>query len=194
MRFVLSWIEAPRDLDFHILFKTGKFSKCEVFFAKTECSGANLDANNYLGGSKGVETVTLNTIGNFNYSIVVHKYNGKKAENADENRVKDAPVLLPAEEESRNIPDIKLSESQAKVSVYADGYKRAIKELEIPYNVENNYLDEGKDKGAANHDWWLAFCLDGKAGLQSLLSANKVSASKPDYNSCNNLYNAARKP
>jgi hypothetical protein len=194
MRFVLSWPDAPRDLDFHILFKTGKFSKCEVFFGKTECSGANLDVNNYLGGGRGVETVTLNTIGNFNYTIVVHKYNGKAAENADSNRVKDAPVLLPAEEQYRNIPDINLYESQAKVSVYAPGFKRAIKELEIPYNRNNNYLDQSKDKDAPIHDWWLAFCLDGKSGLKSLAAVNKISAAKPDFGYCEKIYNANRQP
>lgn len=163
-----------------------------MFFGKTECSGTNLDVNNYLGGARGVETMTLNTIGNFNYTVVVHKFNGKKAEEA--NKIKDAPVLLPAEEDFRNIPDIKLNESQAKVSVYAPGFKRAIKELEVPYNVNGNFLDEAKDKTAAVHDWWLAFCLRGDVGLNSLLAVNKVSAEKPGYKTCSGFYDAMRKP
>ncbi len=190
---MLSWPDAPRDLDFHVLYNTGKFSKCEVFFGKSECSGTNLDVNNYLGGARGVETVTINTIGNFNYTFVVHKFNGKKAEDA--NKVKDAPVLLPEEENFRNIADIKLTESQAKVSVYASGFKRAIKELEIPYVANsNNFLDEAKDKTAAVHDWWLAFCLRGDVGLNSLLAVNKISAEKPGYKTCSGFYDAMRKP
>lgn len=179
-------------MDFHVLFKTGKFSKCEVFFGKTECSGTKLDSNNYLGGKKGVEAITVNTIGNFNYSLVVHKYNGKKIE--DSNKVDGAPVLLPQEEDATNIPNLDLNKSLAKVSVYAPGLKRAIKELEVPYIItDENYLDKDKDKASQALDWWLAFCIDGKQGLSSLLTANKISSSKPDYAACEKLYDAAAK-
>jgi len=192
IRFVLSWLEAPRDLDIHLMIKTGKFSKCEVFFAKPECSGAILDANNYLGGTKGVETVTINTLGNFNYSIVAHKYT-KNPDSEDKNIIDDAPVLLPEEENFNNIPDIDFKYSKAKISVYVPGFKRAIKDIYIPDFTNEKTIINYKDDIVGNYDWWLGFCLDGKLGLNSLLTVNKFTVKRPEYSTCEDQYKINKK-
>lgn len=134
-------------------------------------------------------------MGNYNYSIVVHKYNDKSGGKSPlDNKIDDAPILLPAEEQPDKLADIKLVESKAKVSVYINGYRRAIKELTIPENPVGNYLDEKKDTIAGKtHDYWLAFCLDGKLGIQSLNAANRISSDKPDYGVCEKFYPTAGK-
>jgi len=58
IRIVLSWPDAPADLNLYSIFKTGRFTKCMVFFGKTKCSKTRMNVDNFLGGEKGAETIT----------------------------------------------------------------------------------------------------------------------------------------
>jgi hypothetical protein len=176
MRFVLSWPYAPRDLDIHSLFKISKFSKCEVYFGKRDCAGTVLDVDNFNGGSNGVETITINTLGQYIYTFAVHKFVQQDPAKKEDEKT----------DPGAKIPNIPLSKSKAKISVYSSEFKGPIYQLEIPSFSDNNLIEKGKSED--DYTWWMGFCLDGKKGLNSLALVNKLTTEKPNYTLCENLF------
>lgn len=198
IRIVLTWPDAPRDLDIYSIFKTGKFSSCQVYFGKKTCSGTHLDVDNNQGGRKGSETITIDILEKYIYTFAVRKY-FDASENGlapGEIRVEGAPLsadynyaILPETDRPELLPNITLSESRAKVSVFISGFKAALREINVPVTPVGNLLYPTTDKDNKYYDWWLAFCLDGKAGLESLRIVNKLSSKNPKDTYCENLYN-----
>lgn len=190
IRFVLSWPYGPKDLDIHSFFKVSRFSKCEVFFGKRDCVGTSLDTDNFSGGNNGVETITINQLGKYVYTFAVHKYtdvsNGvatgdSPVNGAQTNSTDD--TSLTNRTSADNIPDVPLSASLAKISVYDYGFKESIYQISVPTTDPNNL-------NASN--WWLALCLDGNAGINSLTAVNELYTDKPDYTICENLFANAK--
>jgi len=188
IRFVLSWPDGPKDLDLHALFQINRFSKCEVYFGKRDCVGTELDTDNIKEEAYGVETLTINTLGNYIYTFGVNKYvdisggvgqgdNPIPGVNNSTRVTNDSAV---------KVPDYPLSESRAKISVYINGYKGPIYQIQVPIEDPNSVIDQKDNTDPRN--WWIAFCLDGKRGLDSLKSVNKLSSYKPNFTYCETLY------
>lgn len=197
IRVVLSWPDAPSDLDLYSIFKTGKFTKCMVFFGKTSCSKTQLDIDNRMGGRKGAETITIEVLEKYIYTFAVRKYVSTSVDNLapGEKRVEGAPMssdynyeILPDNERPELLPNITLSESTAKVSIFVAGFKNAIQEIVVPLNVQDNLLMDS-DKNKKYYDWWLAFCLNGTEGMNSIKIVNKLTSELPKETYCEGLYN-----
>lgn len=191
LRFVLSWPFAPKDLDIHSFFKISKFSKCEVYFGKRECVGVNLDTDNFLGGKKGVETITIERMGNYIYTFAVHKYidiSGGVAtgDNPVPGSEVDNQFINNEDGNSTVLPNTPLSDSNAKISVYVHGFKAAIVTLIVPNKFQAQTDDMNFDTN--NYNWWTALCLNGKVGIDSLKVLNKLTINKPSYLDCENAY------
>lgn len=197
IRVVLSWPEAPRDLDLYSIFVVDpkRYTKCWVFFGKSRCAKTHIDVDNNLGGRKGGETITIDVLEKYIYTFAVKKFvtvsKGNLAK--DEKMIQDAPVdemgsLSDDEQLARQIPDIPISQSRAKVAIFVNGFKNAIQEIFVPIDSQENLLLES-DKNTTNHDWWLAFCLDGNQGLNSLKIVNKLTTSAPRETYCEGVYN-----
>jgi len=197
IRVVLSWPDAPRDLDLYSIFVVDpkRYTKCWVFFGKSRCAKTRIDVDNNLGGRKGGESITIDVLEKYIYTFAVKKFvtvsKGNLAK--DEKMIQDAPVdeTGPVSEEEKLailIPDIPLSQSRAKVAIFINGFKNAIQEIFVPTETPENYLLD-KDKYSVNHDWWLAFCLNGNQGLESLKIVNKLSTSAPSETYCEGVYN-----
>ncbi len=189
MRFVLSWPYAPQDLDIHSIFKISRFTQCEVYFGERICLGTSLDTDNSEGGINGVETITINTLGNYVYTFAVHKYvdlsNGSAfgdsaIPNIDSNNV--------VRNSTSTIPDVPLSKYAAKISIYTSNYKGPMYQVNVPEFLQENLLTPG---GVDNsYTWWLALCLDGTQGITSLKTVNKLSTDRPQNTYCENLYSS----
>lgn len=199
IRIVLSWPDAPADLDLYSMFKTGKFTKCMVFFGKTMCSKTRIDIDNKLGGKKGAETITIDILEKYIYTFAVRKYFSVAKDNlaSGEQRVEGAPLnsdynyeFLPESERPDLIANVTLSESNAKVSIFVNGFKNAIREIIVPVNVEDNLLLES-DKNKKYYDWWVPFCLNGSQGMQSLKIVNRITSEIPKEAYCEELYKKA---
>jgi hypothetical protein len=179
IRFVLTWPDFPADLDIHNIFQVSPRSKCEVFFGKKECLGVNLDVDNLKGGKSGVETITINNLGKYTYTVSVHRfYDVSGGVASGENPIKDSPSQI----SDTDIPDSPLSQSKATISVYASGYNGAVLTVNIPSSV-----NEGEK--SSDYNWWNVLCLNGEKGLSSLSIINELSKSKPPITFCNNHYN-----
>jgi hypothetical protein len=191
LRFVLSWPYAPKDLDIHSIFKISRFSQCEIYFGARNCLGTTLDVDNLNGGNKGVETITINTLGKYIYTFAVHKYvdvsNGSSANGDDaiDMMMDETPVAPPVQPVS-DIPDLPLSKSSAVVSVYTSEFKGPMYRVTVPSFLEENLLVSGTDD--SSNTWWVALCLDGNQGITSLKTVNKLSSEKPKNNFCETLY------
>jgi hypothetical protein len=181
LRFVLSWPDAPADLDLHSIFKVSRLTKCEVFFGKKVCGGVGLDIDNIEGGKNGVETITLRDLGKYVYTIAVHRFiddsNGKSD---GEEPIADSPVE--PNSTNSNIPRIPLKDSKATLSVYVKGFKGPIHELTVP----NQLIAPTADAG--DYNWWTAFCLDGNVGMRTLTAINELSIEKPNHTKCEEFY------
>ena len=185
LRFVLSWPGAPNDLDIHSFFAVSQTQKCEVYFSKRSCVGVSLDVDNLSGGSKGVETITVNTLGNYIYTIAVNKYvdltGGVVAGENNFNVNTTATVSLP------NIP---LVQAYAKISVYAPGFTDPILTLTAPSFIDITTVYKADvDTNLDIFDWWLALCFDGSIGVNSVTAINKYMNTKPKFTDCVNLMN-----
>jgi hypothetical protein len=180
IRFVLSWPDAPADLDIHSIFKISRTAKCEVFFSKKECAGVDLDVDNLKGGKNGVETITIREIGKYVYTFAVHRYiDISQGQNQGEVPIADSPT----DNIKTNIPAIPLSNSKATVTVYGKGFKGPLMSVTVP-----DLPSEGEDTNPENYNWWTVFCLDGSKGINSITAINKLSVVKPTFSACENYY------
>lgn len=196
IRFVLSWPNGPKDLDLHSLFKISRFSKCEVYFGKRDCAGVNIDTDNFSGGANGVETITINTLGKYYYTFAVHKYidvSGGQASGETPVAGSDAAANIGNNNTNSTVPDVPLALSEAKISVYTYGYKSPVYILKVPSTTTATNTLDATTGDANNYGWWLAFCLNGNEGINSLSVVNKLSADKPANTVCENLYAATPK-
>lgn len=196
LRFVLSWPNGPKDLDIHSFFKISRFSRCEVYFGKRICAGVALDTDNFNGGSSGVETITINSLGKYFYTFAVHKYVDISNGHAEgENRVAGSAATTNSTTNTTDpdVTDVSLALSDAKMSIYAYGFKAPIYILKIPtYIAPATTLDSSKGD-AYKYNWWLTFCLNGKEGISSLSVVNKLSINKPSNTYCENFFATASK-
>jgi hypothetical protein len=178
IRFVLSWPDAPADLDLHGLFVVSARNKCEVFFGKKECVGLDLDVDNLKGGKNGVETITIRDLGKYIYNIAVHRYiDISNGISAGENPISDSPIDKP----DIDLPSTPLPESKATISVYASGYKGAILSINVPTEIKEN-------EKSSDYNWWNVLCLDGIRGLSSISIINEISTNKPIATFCKKHY------
>lgn len=192
LRVVLSWPDAPSDLDLYSYFRTTTYTACTVFFGENHCNHLILNADNNKGGRKGAETITLNLQQNFIYTFVARKYIDKSNGHLEnEIRVEGAPeIIYNKPKKSRDIP---MDKSKAKISFYGFGFSQKIFEINIPENIDKEnlvYPEEEFDRKNDDQDfnWWLAFCFDGSQGVKSIKIVNKLSRKEPDFTFCENLY------
>lgn len=196
LRFILTWPNGPKDLDMHTMFKINKYSNCEVFFGKQSCAGTSLNINNYNGSKKGVEAVTIDTLGKYYYTFMVHKYDDvSKGQASGDNFAKGSDlqaVISANNSDNSTIPNKSLIYSQAKISVYAYGFVSAIYQLNIASTISNTTVIDPTqfkaNENIDNYNYWLAFCLNGNTGIDSLSVINKVSTKKPNMEICERLY------
>ncbi len=189
VRVVLSWPEGPEYLDLYTLFKVDQTIRCELFFGKRKCVGTHLNIDKTLNTAHGIQTITINNLGKYVYSFFVNKFidiSGGKGKGDD-------PIYIPSNEKipvpKFNITEVDsnpLKSSRARISIFANGYEGSIKTIGIAMDEAGLAVDTVHNIDP-NH-WWLAFCLDGKRGVDSIISVNNLATRKPDYTMCENLF------
>jgi hypothetical protein len=78
LKVVLEWGIKPKDLDIHLNFKVIDEDLnpylCNVGFALTTCGSSSLDIDNRDGGNNGVETITVEKIGDYKYLLYISHF------------------------------------------------------------------------------------------------------------------------
>ena len=187
---MLSWPNGPKDLDLYSIFRVNSRSRCEVFFGKKICVGVELDVDNLDGGKMGVETITISSLGNYNYIFAVNKYidlsNGV-AEGEEEGipQLDDSNPTIATSSSRQFVPDLPLHKSEAKISIYTSNFSGPVLELIIPDTIKkSNVLTDSEDE--REYIWWYGFCINGTTGISSLKTINKLSKDKPTITFCDN--------
>lgn len=178
LRFVLSWPDGPSDLDLHSSFKVSSSKKCHVYFGNKNCVGSSLDVDNTKGGKNGVETITINELGNYIYMFYVHRYADRS--NGVATGETTAPGFNPSSSSSQtNTSGTELYQSFAKISIFGYGYHTPIASIDV--NTANT-------NGNSQGKYWAVLCLNGKQGIQSLKVVNTILTSQPNLSTCEGLY------
>jgi hypothetical protein len=196
LKFILSWPNGPKDLDLYSTFKVKKNSICEVYFGRKNCVGVNSDVGSEQGGTLGVESVTIQSLGKYIYMFAVNKYIDKSQSVAsgdtasvytlDDNQPKKTSSCTMSK-----VPDTTLANSLATVSVYSSKFMMKVLKVTVPNNINDSDIlikSAVGPKDLKNYNWWVAFCLDGSKGIDSIKTVNKFSATKPDISYCESLF------
>ena len=74
-----------------------------------------------------------------------------------------------------------LIESLSSIKIFAPVYWTPITIVNVPWN-------SFASGNANNYKYWAAFCINGKEGLKSLKTINKLFTDEPDISICEDLY------
>jgi hypothetical protein len=191
IRVVLSWPNGPKDLDLYCLFKPNRMTRCEVFFGKMNCVGVDLDIDNRNGGKMGVETITISTLGNYNYMFAVNNYideNDGYAEGEDGgiSTANDSDPTTNSISTRELVPRTILALSGAKITVYSPNFTGPVLEMTVPDNVNSRTTLRGEDSDGNDGEylWWYGFCINGSRGINSIITIDKIAKDKPLANFC----------
>ncbi len=185
----LKWGKNPPDLDLFCRYEitnnkgSNKTYYCYTFFGNQKCVESNYPLDNKKGGDKSSEILEIETVSDYIYFFYVRKYfdisnntalNEYKIDDIEEN------IEIVENISNNNIKtfykdnDEFLKNSNAELSLYANGLKMPINIV----NIKNEDLAENK------YNYWAGFCLNGKAGLESLKIINKFYKDEPPKNIC----------
>lgn len=185
-RIVLTWPKGPTDLNLFSYFKVTQTMQCEVFFGNRNCQRMIMNSNNYNNGTQGVQVITIEEVGNYNYGFAVSQFNindnpKKRNETKAKGAEKEAPkweypsfmrnFTSAQEEESDILP------SEASLSIYLSNYQMKVYSV----SLKNIKKISNKDNKMI---WWYAFCFNGNEGIKSLKVINKFSDTKPNFQMC----------
>lgn len=144
IRVVLGWKSQNLDLDLHVTFKLDDNYDCDVSYAYKHCGGAKIQSTNIHGGYNGGEVIDLYEVGNTTYLFYVKDFRKDTSELLTENR------------------RLNILQSEAEVKIYTANYEEPIVKLHVPDEYQ------WPDSDPVEFRVWLAFCLKGAEGLESL--------------------------
>ena len=82
-------------------------------------------------------------------------------------------------EDEEGKDSVPLAEARAQIKIFAPAFKSPIAIINMP---ESNSANINSLK------YWVAFCINGKDGLNSLKTINKITENEPDISICEDLY------
>ena len=185
----LTWNKGPNDLDLNSKFQISEDYYCKIFFGNTNCGEVSYINDNRLGGEKGIEKIKIKKFSKFLYLFYVSKYTDiAKTYAKNENKIEEISNIDKENYiEGKENDDINLIDSYANIKVYNGYYFVPIINIDIPQLLfnENENIKNEKD----NYKYWIAFCINGNKGINSLKVVNKMSKEDPDINICKQYYN-----
>lgn len=163
LKFTLTWgVDDPKDLDLHAIFDVSSTTKCHVFFGKPYCLGTSLKRDVFEGGSKGSESIIIDSLGNYKYMIFVGNFYGTQ--------------ILESNNTNSIVTTNSINLSNAAVFMYSANFQEPVFSIEIPY------IPAGVNVKQKN--WWLVLCFDGSLGMKSLIRINKLLENEPKFTDC----------
>ncbi len=194
IRFVLTFPDGPEYLDMHLLFKVNNKQTCELFFGMQNCIGTKLNIDPIQNKINGLQTITINNLGSYIYTLAVNKYNDVSGgKGKGDNAIFIPQNITDFDNNKKNlefnnikINNYPLKSSRAKVSVYVNGYVGPIKSIAIP--IDDVGLKVDTQSNTDLNDWWQTLCLDGRHGINTIMAVNDLASRRPIYTTCENIY------
>jgi hypothetical protein len=182
----LTWNKGPNDLDLNSKFQISKDYCCKIFFGNKNCGEVFYFHDNKLGGEKAIEKIIIKKFSKFLYLFYVSKYNDiAKTYAKNENKIEEINNVDLENYIEGKENDIDLIDSYANIKVYNGYYYVPIINIDIPQILFNDNINNEKE----NYKYWIAFCINGNKGINSLKVVNKMSKEEPDVNICKEYYN-----
>ena len=188
--FVVQW-EGKGDVDLHAKFRTKNNYFCRVFFGNSWCMGVNYYKDSYDVYKHGVEKIVIKEPGKYIYMIYLHQYldisrgyahGEEKIKGVDYDMetyyeaLNESEQLFNKENETNSIIN---TISNIGITIYSPGYR-------IP--IQTIYADKAFNNNSENK-FWIALCINGIQGLNSLKIVDKYTNEEPNMSICDNLYN-----
>ena len=188
--FVVQW-EGKGDVDLHAKFRTKSNYYCRVFFGNSWCMGVNYYKDSYDISKQGVEKIVIKEPGKYIYMIYLHMYldiskgyahGEEKIKGVDYDMETYYETLNELEEQSFNNKDNNNNNiiSNIGLTIYSPGYR-------IP--IQTIYADKSFNNNNNENKFWIALCINGIEGLNSLKIVDKYTNEEPNISLCDNLYN-----
>ena len=185
--FIMSWFGQTKDLDLHLKFRVEDEVDCYVFFGNRECMETYYYQDVVFNQNRGVENISINKFGQYMYMIFVHKYTdisggvayGEQIIEGVDPQVENSNRLDGNSEDEEGKDSVPLAEARAQIKIFAPAFKSPIAIINMP---ESNSANINSLK------YWVAFCINGKDGLNSLKTINKITENEPDISICEDLY------
>ena len=179
----LEWDNKPPDLDLICRFQVTKDNYCYIFFGNRKCGKAELLSDSREKNEISSEIIEISEFSDYVYLFYVRKYFDSSNGNALNEFKKDGVET----EEKINYSelDIKYNEylnnTSARILVYSNGFKIPALKINIPGFIKN-------ETNQTEYIYWIAFCINGNEGINSLKVVNELIQNEPSKNICLTYY------
>ena len=183
----LEWDNKPPDLDLICRFQVSKDHYCYTFFGNKKCVETEFFKDSRELKEISSEIIEISEFSEYVYLFYVRKYfdntngytkNEKKIEGVETNsKINYTDISIKYNET--------LDNSIARLLIYTNGYKMPALKISIPGYIENK---QNKTENQTEYNYWIAFCINGKEGINSLKVLNEFSQNSPPKNICLSYY------
>ena len=179
----LEWDNKPPDLDLFCQFKVSKDHYCYTFFGNKKCGETEFFIDNREPKEISSEIIEISEFSEYVYLFYVRKYfdtsNGKTR---NEFKIESVEVNQKINYTDLSIRyDKNLNESVGRILIYTNGFKIPALKIAMP-----GYLEDERNQN--EYIYWIAFCVNGKEGINSLRVINELSRNEPRKNTCSLFY------
>ena len=179
----LEWNNKPPDLDLICRFQVSENLYCYTFFGNKKCVETEFFFDSREPSEISSEIIQINEFSEYIYLFYVRKY-FDSSNGFTQNEYKIEGVEMNPKINYTDF-DIKYNESLkniiARILVYSNGYKKPSLKISIPGFINN-------EKNNTEYKYWVAFCINGKIGINSLKIINEFSDVEPSKNICLSYY------
>ena len=179
----LEWDNKPPDLDLICRFQVTKNNYCYIFFGNKKCGKTEFFVDNREKNEISSEIIEISEFSDYIYLFYVRKYFDSSNGNALNEFKKDG--LETKEKTNYTELDIKYNEylnnTSARIFIYSNGFKIPALKINIPGFVKNEI-------NQIEYNYWVAFCVNGKEGINSLKVVNELMQNEPPKNICLSYY------
>ena len=179
----LEWDNKPPDLDLFCQFKVSKDHYCYTFFGNKKCGDTEFFIDSREPKEISSEIIEISEFSEYVYLFYVRKYFDKSnGKTRNEFKIESVEVNQKINYTDLSIRyDKNLNESIGRILIYTNGFKIPALKIAMP-----GYLEEQKNQ--TEYIYWIAFCVNGKEGINSLRVINELSRNEPRKNTCSLFY------
>ena len=184
----LEWDNKPPDLDLICRFQVSKEHYCYTFFGNKKCVETEFFKDSRELKEISSEIIEISEFSEYVYLFYVRKYfDNSNGYTRNEHKIEGVEINPEINYTHINIKyNENLKNSIARLLIYTNGYKIPALKISIPGYIENENNEAGNNRTEFNY--WIAFCINGKEGINSLKIINEFSQNEPPKNICLSYY------
>ena len=179
----LEWQNKPPDLDLVCRFQVTKNNYCYTFFGNKKCGESEFFFDSREKNEISSEIIEISEFSDYVYLFYVRKYfdssNGITLNEYKIDGVEPQPKINFTDIDTKY--DENLTNTMARILVYSNGYRIPALKINVPGFIKN-------ETNNVDYNYWVAFCINGKEGINSLKVVNDLLSNEPAKNICSSYY------